>query len=245
MPQTRQIRTTLTTHVVGPVSWDESPGIDVELDHVPVINLLASPIVRPVMPEYGITMHVGIQDIPQIAHRRQLEAFAHAAETLYEVQAVVQIGMTAPQGALRVEHIPSLQLLNLPRASPDTNDYLKALIREELDAVFGADATNMPLVDAVARHPRLLDTLANHPQLAHVAVIVWEAALPFDSNPNSSDTEEPLIRSAKLGTLYTDDPARIELRTLNSEWVRARLPSWVGNFPIGQVRKTKLAVGMR
>ncbi len=239
-------RMTLTSHVMGPASWDQAPGVDVELDHVPVLNVLASPepdgpllYERLPLPDYGITMHMGQQDIPQILQRRQIDAYLQSENLLYEVRATVQIGSVAPSGTLTVEKVPELQVLNLPRANEQANRWLQSLISDQLAEFFGKEAADqLSVAMAVAQHPQLLDELARHPKLSHIAVIVWESALPMDAKRDPRRVDEPMISSAKLGTLYTRDPQRVQLQTINSEHVRAVLPPWVGsNLHMGRVRK--------
>lgn len=240
----RELRTTLTSCVVGPSAWDAAPGVDVMLSDVPVINITAHPVQRQSLPEHGITMHAGTSDIPQIMGRRALDAQAqNPANQVYEIQATVQIGFKSPIGGLRKEHIADLQVLNLTRANPDTSNWLKNLIRDEIEGLFGADAENFTIATTIARHPRLLDELVRQPELSHVAVILWESAIPRDLVRDERRPDEPLISTAKLGTLYTADPARVELRTLNSEFVRAHLPDHVGRhlaITAGRVTKHTL-----
>lgn len=222
-----QIRSTLTTYVVGPSSWDKAPGVDVEIASVPVLSHDHLQLAQ--LPRAGVTMHIG-SSIPQIIQRRQVEALAADSE-LYEVQAVVGVGRTYPKSSVQIGELALLRMLHLPKVAPQTSDYLLALIAEDVMRVAGPGAAGN-IGELITLYPCLLDHLASHHKLAHVGFMVWEAALPFYSDPDpASDTTDPvLLKTARLATLYTRDPARVELVSQSSPWVRPHLPRTVGDF---------------
>jgi len=220
-----EIHTRLTSYLTVPADSDREPPHTVNLDHVPAIDIHSRKLV---MPDHGITMHYGTRHVLDILKRRINDALTNG-DNFYEVKASVKVGSVPPLGNLRVDQIPQMQVLNLPRAGPDASVHLKGLIAVELDGVFGADADDISIAAAVSQHPRLLDALAQHSDLRHVAIFVWQSALPTSVSHNGHGGDAtPLVLAANLATLYIADPERVALETLNADWITACLPPWVG-----------------
>ena len=202
------IRTSTTT------AAGANGDVTVDLDNVPLIGLEARPLEYP---RHGLSTYFGRRDA-SLALMQQITEAEAAGDVLYEVR--MRVSYTSSKLAsdgITPRDLARAEMLNLPRASVELTAWIEDLIRDEIAEIGDSAISDLRLPRIVSRYPHLLDALIEQRELAHLALIVWEADVPG-------------VTSAKIATLYNPSAVR-EVYTVNSDHVRAVLPARLYDAP--------------